>query len=64
MAVDSPNVPVPGPDHVPQPAVPVTTGVACGSGSGQTTVVRRIVEHIGDDHVIGLEHDRRSLTAR
>lgn len=64
MAVDSPNVPVPGPDHVPPPPVPVTIGVAGGSGSGKTTVVRRIVESIGDDHLIVLEHDRRSPTAR
>lgn len=33
-------------------------GVAGGSGSGKTTVVRRIVESIGDDQVIVLEHDR------
>ena len=33
-------------------------GVAGGSGSGKTTVVRRIVESIGDSQVIVLEHDR------
>jgi uridine kinase len=32
--------------------------VAGGSGSGKTTVVRRIVESIGDDRVTVLEHDR------
>ena len=37
---------------------PVVIGVAGGSGSGKTTVVRRIVESVGDDHVIVLEHDR------
>ena len=37
---------------------PVVIGVAGGSGSGKTTVVRRIVEIMGDDHVIVLEHDR------
>jgi len=33
-------------------------GVAGGSVSGKTTVVRRIVESIGDDRVSLLEHDR------
>ena len=33
-------------------------GVAGGSGSGKTTVVRRIMESIGDDQVTLLEHDR------
>jgi uridine kinase len=33
-------------------------GVAGGSGSGKTTVVRRIVESIGGDHVTVLDHDR------
>ena len=33
-------------------------GVAGGSGSGKTTVVRRIVESIGLDHVTVLDHDR------
>jgi uridine kinase len=36
----------------------VVIGVAGGSGSGKTTVVRRIVESMGDAHVIVLEHDR------
>jgi uridine kinase len=36
----------------------VVIGVAGGSGSGKTTVVRRIVESMGDDHVVVLEHDR------
>ena len=38
--------------------IPVVIGVAGGSGSGKTTVVRRIVDSMGDDHVIVLEHDR------
>lgn len=38
--------------------VPVVIGVAGGSGSGKTTVVRRIVENLGDDHVTVLDHDR------
>jgi uridine kinase len=37
---------------------PLVIGVAGGSGSGKTTVVRRIVESIGDDEVTVLEHDR------
>ncbi|MGH9347869.1 MAG: uridine kinase [Vicinamibacterales bacterium] len=37
---------------------PVVIGVAGGSGSGKTTVVRRIVESLGPDQVIVLEHDR------
>jgi uridine kinase len=36
----------------------VVIGVAGGSGSGKTTVVRKIVESLGDDEVIVLEHDR------
>jgi uridine kinase len=36
----------------------VVIGVAGGSGSGKTTVVRRIVETVGDRHVTVLEHDR------
>jgi uridine kinase len=39
-------------------ATPFVIGVAGGSGSGKTTVVRRIVESIGDDRVSLLEHDR------
>ena len=37
---------------------PFVIGVAGGSGSGKTTVVRRIVESIGGEHVSLLEHDR------
>jgi uridine kinase len=41
----------------PRPA-PLVIGVAGGSGSGKTTVVRRIIESIGNDQVTVLEHDR------
>jgi uridine kinase len=41
---------------VPRP--PVVIGVAGGSGSGKTTVVRRIVESLGPDEVVVLDHDR------
>jgi uridine kinase len=37
---------------------PIVIGVAGGSGSGKTTVVRRIVESLGDEQVSVLEHDR------
>lgn len=37
---------------------PVVIGVAGGSGSGKTTVVRRIVESLGERQVVVLEHDR------
>lgn len=37
---------------------PFVIGVAGGSGSGKTTVVRRIIGSIGDDQVTVLEHDR------
>jgi uridine kinase len=37
---------------------PVIIGVAGGSGSGKTTVVRRITEALGGEHVRVLEHDR------
>jgi uridine kinase len=40
------------------PRPPVVIGVAGGSGSGKTTVVRRIVESLGPDQVVVLEHDR------
>lgn len=33
-------------------------GVAGGSGSGKTTVVRRIIESLGDGQVTVLDHDR------
>ena len=36
----------------------VVIGVAGGSGSGKTTVVRRIVDSLGTDQVTVLEHDR------
>lgn len=39
-------------------SVPFVIGVAGGSGSGKTTVVRRIVESLGGEHVSLLEHDR------
>lgn len=37
---------------------PIVIGVAGGSGSGKTTVVRNIIEALGDGHVSVLEHDR------
>ena len=37
---------------------PIVIGVAGGSGSGKTTVVRRIVESLGPDDVVVLDHDR------
>ena len=37
---------------------PFVIGVAGGSGSGKTTVVRKIVESLGGEHVSLLEHDR------
>jgi uridine kinase len=37
---------------------PLVIGVAGGSGSGKTTVVRRILEALGDVSVPVLEHDR------
>ena len=37
---------------------PFVIGVAGGSGSGKTTVVRRIVESLGPDEVVVLDHDR------
>lgn len=39
-------------------SAPVVIGVAGGSGSGKTTVVRRIVESLGAEQVTVLEHDR------
>jgi len=36
----------------------LVVGVAGGSGSGKTTVVRKIVESVGASHVTVLEHDR------
>jgi uridine kinase len=40
------------------PSPPLVIGVAGGSGSGKTTVVRRIVDSIGDEQVTVIEHDR------
>jgi len=37
---------------------PIVIGVAGGSGSGKTTVVRRIVDALGEARVTVLEHDR------
>jgi uridine kinase len=37
---------------------PIVIGVAGGSGSGKTTVVRRIVDSLGADRATVLEHDR------
>jgi uridine kinase len=37
---------------------PIVIGVAGGSGSGKTTVVRRIIDSIGQDQVALLDHDR------
>ncbi len=42
----------------PAGPAPLVIGVAGGSGSGKTTVVRRIVESIGDGQVSVVEHDR------
>jgi uridine kinase len=58
MAADRPHVPAPGSGRAPAPPFPVVIGVAGGSGSGKTTVVRTIVDSIGNDHVVVLEHDR------
>jgi len=48
------SAPIPSPGH----SLPVVIGVAGGSGSGKTTVVRRMADSIGDDQVIVLQHDR------
>jgi uridine kinase len=37
---------------------PIVIGVAGGSGSGKTTVVRKIEESLGDGEVTVLDHDR------
>ena len=42
----------------PHPTHAVVIGVAGGSGSGKTTVVRRIVESLGSDQVAVVQHDR------
>ncbi|HSJ08404.1 MAG TPA: uridine kinase [Longimicrobiales bacterium] len=36
---------------------PIIIGVAGGSGSGKTTVVRAITSHLGDDQVAVIHHD-------
>lgn len=36
---------------------PLILGVAGGSGSGKTTVVSKIIENIGEDQVLLLQHD-------
>lgn len=36
---------------------PLVIGVAGGSGSGKTTVVRRIMERIGPENILLLQHD-------
>jgi uridine kinase len=41
----------------PTPAPPIIIGVAGGSGSGKTTVVREIVRDLGPEHVTVIEHD-------
>ena len=41
-----------------EPVPHLVIGVAGGSGSGKTTVVRRIVDALGDARVTVLEHDR------
>lgn len=45
-------------DVGPRAVEPIVIGVAGGSGSGKTTVVRRIVDSLGPEQVIVLEHDR------
>jgi uridine kinase len=42
----------------PTSSKPFVIGVAGGSGSGKTTVIRRIVQSLGHDQVSLLEHDR------
>ena len=52
-------LPPPTTDHPPLTSPrPTVIGVAGGSGSGKTTVVRRIVDSLGSDQVVVLEHDR------
>lgn len=36
---------------------PLIIGVAGGSGSGKTTVVRRIIERVGDENILIMQHD-------
>ena len=52
---------MPGADWTATPpdrSEPLVIGVAGGSGSGKTTVVRHIVDSLGPEQVIVLEHDR------
>src|SRR3954469_20580222 len=44
--------------HYSRLMIPAVIGVAGGSGSGKTTVVRRIVDSLGPEQVVVLEHDR------
>ena len=53
-AVDTKTVNSPGKTASPS----LVIGVAGGSGSGKSTVIRRIIESIGADQVTVLEHDR------
>jgi len=46
------------PDMISAMASSFVIGVAGGSGSGKTTVVRRIVDSLGPEHVTLLQHDR------
>ena len=46
------------PSAKPGNSGPIVIGVAGGSGSGKTTVVRRIVDSVGDAQVTVIEHDR------
>ena len=46
------------PNAKPRNSGPIVVGVAGGSGSGKTTVVRRIVDSLGDTQVTVIEHDR------
>jgi uridine kinase len=48
----------PAPDHATAQPNRLVIGVAGGSGSGKTTVVRRMVEALGPDSVSILDHDR------
>lgn len=36
---------------------PIIIGIAGGSGSGKSTVQRRILDSFGEDHIVILEHD-------
>lgn len=41
-----------------QSLAPLVVGVAGGSGSGKSTVVRRIMDSLGPDQAVVLDHDR------